>query len=185
MINEACTFNKGFTLIELLIALSVMAILIGVAIPAYSTMLISHRLTAQSNTFLSALYFARSEAIKRNGRVVLCKSSSGESCAYSGGWQQGWMVFDDTNNNASLDDGETLLRRGPALDEGFVMTGNGPVATYVSYTPLGLTKKTSGAFQAGTFTLCRSAANGEEARQIVISITGRPRVDKTTTTSCS
>ena len=185
MNDGARVFNAGFTLIELLVALSVMAILVSVAIPAYSGMMLSHRLATQSNTFLSTLHFARSEAIKRNGRVVVCKSSSGEACADGGDWEQGWIVFDDINNNASLDDGEDLLRRGQALTEGFVMTGNAPVAAYVSYTPMGLTKKTSGAFQAGTITLCQPAASGGEARQVVISITGRPRIKKTTVTSCS
>jgi len=184
MHDEARACNRGFTLIELLIAMSVMAILVTVAIPAFSDMVASHRLTSQSNTFLGALHFARSEAIKRNGRVVVCKSSSGEDCDASGAWQQGWIVFDDANNNASLDTGENLLRRGEALAEGFSMTGNGPVAAYVSYTPLGLTKKTSGAWQSGTITLCQMAASGGEARQIIISITGRPRINKTTATSC-
>jgi len=185
MNDGARVFNAGFTLIELLVALSVMAILVSVAIPAYSTMLTSHRLTSQSNAFLSTLHLARSEAIKRNGRVVVCKSSSGESCSADGDWEQGWIVFDDINNNASLDDGEDLLRWGQALAEGFSMKGNGPVAAYVSYTPMGLTKKTSGAWQAGTITLCQPAASGGDARQVVISITGRPRIKKTTVTSCS
>lgn len=185
MNDQTRAFNRGFTLIELLVALSVMAILVTVAIPAYSNMLTSHRLTTQANAFLGALHFARSEAIKRNGRVVVCKSSSGESCADSGDWQQGWIVFEDPNNNASLDDAEALLRRGQALEVGFVMTGNAPVVAYVSYTPLGLTKKTSGAFQAGTITLCAPDGSEGDARQVVISITGRPRINKTAATSCS
>lgn len=176
--------NGGFSLIELMIALSVMAVLFSVAIPAYSEMMLSHRLATQSNTFLGILHFARSEAIKRNGRVVVCKSLSGESCAASGNWQQGWIVFDDANNNASLDEGETLLRRGQALGEGFSMTGNAPVAAYVSYTPLGPTKKTSGAWQAGTITLCQTTTASGDARKIVISITGRPRIEKITVASC-
>ena len=176
--------NGGFSLIELLLALSVMAILVAVAIPAYSNMLTNHRLATQSNTFLGTLHFARSEAIKRNGRVVVCKSLTGEACAASGNWQQGWIVFVDSNNNASLDEGETLLLRGQALAEGFFMTGNPPVAAYVSYTPLGLTKMISGAFQAGTITLCQPAASGGEARQIVINITGRPRINTATAITC-
>ena len=176
--------NGGFSLIELLIALSVMAILVTVAVPAYRDMLISHRLATQSNTFLSILHFARSEAIKRNGRVVVCKSSSNEICAAGGDWEQGWIVFHDINNNASLDAGENLLWRGQALPEGFIMTGNALVAAYVSYTPLGLAKKTSGAFQAGTIMLCPPAASGGEARQVVISITGRPRINKAPAIPC-
>lgn len=177
--------SRGFTLIEFMIVLVVMGVLITVAIPAYSSMLVNHRLTSQSNGFLATLHFARSEAIKRNSRVVVCKSTTGENCNTSGGWHQGWLVFDDRNNNASRDDGEALLRRGQALTEGFSMTGNSPVVSYVSYTPLGLSKKVSGAFQAGTITLCQSATSGGEGRIIVITITGRARVEKAAAAQCS
>ncbi|MFN3545069.1 MAG: GspH/FimT family pseudopilin [Thiobacillus sp.] len=176
------TAGHGFTLIECLVAVGVMAILATVAVPASSKLLLTHRLTSDANTFLAAVHLARSEAIKRNRRVVVCKSASGENCAPAGRWDQGWLVFDDRNNNAVVDEGEEVLRRGPPLRGGLLMTGNPPVAAYISYTPLGLTKKTSGAFQAGTITLCR--AGGGEARRIVIGITGRPRVQKATVASC-
>lgn len=176
--------GSGFTLVECLIAVAVLAILTTSAIPAYTSMLTSHLLATQANDFLAALNLARSEAIKRNGRVVVCKSVAGEDCEPDAGWEQGWIVFDDRNNNANLDGADELLRRVGALAEGFVMVGNTPVAEYVSYTPLGLTKTTSGAFQAGTLTLCKSTA-GNEGRQIVIGITGRPRVKKVSAAACT
>lgn len=177
--------DRGFTLVEVLIAVVVMVVLGAIAIPAYSMMLVSQRLSSHSNGFLSALHLARTEAIKRNHRVVVCKSASGADCEADGSWDAGWLVFADTNNNASVEDGEVILRRGDALGEGFVMAGNAPVAEYVSYTPLGLTKKTSGAFQAGTITLCHEASRDGEARQVVVSISGRPRVQKTRVDACS
>lgn len=174
--------GRGFTLIECLMAVAVMAILATVAIPASSALLASHRLTAEANAFLAALHLARSEAIKRNRRVVICTSASGDDCESASSWDQGWLVFEDANNNAGVDEGEAILRRGQALKAGLAMKGNAPVSAYVSYTPLGLTKKISGAFQAGTITLCEPA--GGDARQIIISISGRPRVTKATVSSC-
>lgn len=184
MHDEARARDRGLTLVELLIVISMMAVLLTIAIPAYSTMLVRQRLTSQANIFLAALHLARSEAIKRNSRVVVCKSSTGTECAAGGSWQQGWIVFDDANNNASLDSDETVLRYDGTLGPDFSMTGNTMVATYISYTPLGITKMSSGAFQAGTVTLCRSGATGAEARQVVLGITGRPRINKTTIASC-
>lgn len=175
---------QGFSLVEMMVALAVLGILASIAIPAYSTMVLSHNLASQANSLLTSLHLARSEAIKRNARVVACKSASGMDCTGSGSWQQGWIVFEDTNNNASLDDEEILLRRIQALPAGYSLTGNAPVARYVSYTPLGLTKMTSGAFQAGTLTLCHPSAGNGEARQIVINISGRPRIQKVALASC-
>ena len=90
----------GFTLVELLVSMAVMAILLTLAVPAFSEAMVSSRLTSVANSFLSHLYLARSEAIKRNGRAVLCKSADGLACSGSGGWHQGWILFHDANNNA-------------------------------------------------------------------------------------
>lgn len=175
---------SGWTLIELLLALSAMALMLLIALPSFSALLASQHLTSHANAYLATLHLARSEAIRRNGRVVVCKSPNGEACSASGGWHQGWIVFHDINNNASVDPGEEVLRQFSALAAEMTISGNAPVANYVSYTPLGVTKMTSGAFQAGTLTLCRSGATGAEARQVVVSITGRPRIKKTFLTNC-
>lgn len=185
MNDRVTRLNPGFSLVELLVSMAVLAMLMTVALPAYTAMLTNHRLATQANSFLNALHLARSEAIKRNVRVALCKSSTGEHCADAGGWQQGWIVFEDANNNGLRDEAETLIMRAPPLKAGFVMTGNSPVAEYVSYTPMGLTKMSSDAFQAGTITLCPPAGKINSARQVIISITGRPRIAKGAAILCS
>lgn len=176
--------NMGFTLTELMVVLAVMTVLLTLAVPAMTEVMALSKLASFSNSFLSNLYLARSEAIKRNARVVLCKSAMGLSCTTDGGWEQGWIVFHDFNNNVALDSGEAIILRVQALPSNFRLTGNDHVDDYISYNPMGATRLTSGAFQAGTLTLCRQSLSSGEARHIIISSTGRPRIQKTTVPAC-
>jgi type IV fimbrial biogenesis protein FimT len=177
--------TAGFTLLELLVAVTAALVLLLVAAPSLNAAVTSMKLTSTSNNFLSHIYLARSEAIKRNGRVVLCKSADGATCASSGGWEQGWIVFHDTNNNGVIDAGELVIARQQALPAAFKLTGNQNVAKYVSFEPTGSTRLVGGGFQAGTLTLCRQSATSNEARQIILNAVGRPRVQKLQITSCA
>jgi type IV fimbrial biogenesis protein FimT len=175
----------GFTLLELLVAVTAALVLLLVAAPSMSAVINSMKLTSASNDLMSHMYLARNEAIKRNGRVVLCKSSNGTSCATSGGWEQGWIVFHDTNNNGVIDGGELVIARQQALPGALRLTGNQNVAKYVSFEASGATKTIGGGFQAGTLTLCRQSAASNEARQIILNAVGRPRVQKLQIASCA
>lgn len=163
---------RGFSLIELLIALAISAVLLGLAIPSFAGLMRDTRLTTVVNELHAAIFYTRSEAIKRGRRVTICTSADGQSCSAGVGWHSGWIVFDDENGNGLRDPGETLLRVGQAKSGGVTMTGNTPVRNYVSYVATGTTRAVSGALQMGTITAC---ANGR-ARQIVINAAGRPRV---------
>lgn len=175
----------GYSLLELLVVLTVGAILLSIAVPSMTGMLNTQRSTSLANSFLSSLNLARIEAIKRNARAVLCKSADGLSCAGSGGWEQGWILFHDANNNAALDHGEQVIEQQGAVSQGLRLTGNTPVADYVSYSASGSAKLISGAFQAGTFTLCLVPVSGADVRQIVLSSTGRARFRRGSASDCS
>jgi type IV fimbrial biogenesis protein FimT len=179
------SWDCGFALLELLVVLALVAVLQMLAVPAMSAAVDAVRLTSSTQSFFASLQLARSEAIKRNARVVVCKSDAGQRCVLTGGWEQGWIVFHDLNNNAQLDAGESILQRESAPGGMLRLTGNAQVASYVSYTPTGTTSTTSGAFQAGTFTVCRQAAGKNEARQIVISSAGRVRTHRVTLAQCA
>ena len=176
--------HAGFTLVELMVVLAIGGVLTATALPSMSTMLHSQRSTSLANGFVSSLNLARVEAIKRNARAVVCKSATGESCSTTGGWEQGWIVFHDANNNAQLDEGEQIVQQQGRLVAGPRLTGNRNVASYVSYSAVGSSKLTSGAFQSGTFTLCPASASSAVVRQIVLSPAGRPRVVNGTQADC-
>lgn len=172
---HALSPGRGFTLVEMLVVVTTTAVLAGVAVPAMARMIDSARLTFFANDFLASMFLARSEAIKYKGRSSLCKSSNGTSCAVGGGWEQGWIVFRDANNDGRVDPGEQVVHYTQALPAGFRLTGNQNIASYISFAPSGRTRMVSGAFQAGTLTLCKQAAD-TAARQIVINNAGRARV---------
>lgn len=177
-------FCGGFSLVELMVCLTIAAGLTVIGVPILSGGLRSLKLKTVTQDFFSSLVLARSEAIKRNSRVVVCKSADGTSCVRSGGWEQGWLVFHDANNNTQVDTNEVVAMRYPAIDNGIKLFGNSNVANYVSYTPLGSTELASGAFQAGTFTICAVSPGPTEVRTVVINATGRPRTAKTLRPEC-
>lgn len=175
---------RGVTLIELLVAMSVLSILLTVGVPSFNQFTASTRLNSYANTLFSHMALARSEAIKRNLRVAICKSSDGLSCTSSGNWNQGWVVFVDVDNNASISSGEQIITTMPALPTGYSFSGNSNVSNYISYDGQGIPKLTSGGFQSGTITLCPTPpAEGGNGRDVILSSSGRSRIAKITTCS--
>ncbi|MEB1220701.1 Tfp pilus assembly protein FimT/FimU [Xanthomonas campestris pv. campestris] len=75
----------GFTLIELMVTVAVLAIVLAVAVPAFGTLIRSSRLTSNANEVVAALQLARSEAVRQNSLVAVCRSDNGSTCATGGG----------------------------------------------------------------------------------------------------
>lgn len=163
--------QKGLTLLELLTSITLGSILMSVGVPSLNDILRTNRLADKSNELIATLHLTRSEAIKRGTRVTLCKSADGSHCDTStNGYEQGWLVFEDSDNDAQIDAGESLIRvtsRQDALE----LQGTASIADYVSYVADGLQQTTSGDFQAGTLTLCY----GGEGRDIVLMASGHIR----------
>lgn len=173
---KAQTGYGGYSLIELLVALGLLTTLIAWAVPTLTDIVHGASVKSGALALTSSLALARSEAVKRNTRVVMCKSASGSACEAGSDWRQGWIVFHDVNNNGVLDSLEQVLHREGPLPSVLRLTVNTPVSHYVSYNPYGRTKLTSGAFQAGTFTVCAHSGSRVQARQVVINSGGRVRV---------
>lgn len=163
--------NNGFTLIELIITLSVAAILVTTAVPGFKQVMMNNRMATQVNELINALTLARSEAVKRKVEVTLCKSSNGGSCGATG-WEDGWIVFINNDNDkpAAVDNGEEILRVYGALPGNATLRGNNNVSNYITYRADGFSNTN------GTYTLCDSRG-ASKARAVVISKTGRPRIE--------
>ena len=80
LLGKSVPCNR-YSLIELLVTLTIGALLMAVTIPAMTAMLNTQKATSTVNALFVALNLARSEAIKRNGRALVCKSTNGVSCS--------------------------------------------------------------------------------------------------------
>lgn len=172
--------SNGFTIIELMTALVIAGVLITLAIPSFSTMIKRNRITTQSNELVAAINYGRSESIKRGEAVSLCRSSDGVSCASSGTWEQGWIVFTDINLNGDYNSlsspPDELLR----VTEGF--KGTSVLTPDSSYTDSITVTSEGYATDSGVFVLCddwnedgdiNDADDFNYGKVISISLTGR------------
>jgi len=174
-------YHQGFTLIELMVTISIAAILLGVAIPSFTSTITSNRLTTNANELVTALNLARSEAIKRGQQVTIRRKGT-----TSAQWESGWDVFVDSDGSNAFNDNGTaplceagedcLLRTYDALPGGYTLrTGNSTYKDYAAFLPSGLSKVVVG----DTFTLCNQSGTSVPRRTITINATGRPKVDVT------
>jgi type IV fimbrial biogenesis protein FimT len=115
----------GFTLIEIMVTVAVLAVLLVAAAPAMTDMVLNNRMAGLSNDLMSDLAIARSEALKRGQRVVLCKNAGNDSSCGTGLWANGWLLYIDTDADTTLDGGETILRVRQALPAGYTVTPTG------------------------------------------------------------
>jgi len=180
----SCQGQKGYSLPEAMVVMLLFAVCITQAAPALSGVLDNVRIRAGASALMASLHLARSEAIRRNARVVLCKSVNGNACTPKGGWQGGWILFQDANGNGVRDPGEDVFHREASLPSNLRMLGNTTVDDYVAYTGLGKTTLNSGAFQAGTITVCQTLTQRVDAYQIVINSSGRARLAKVAPSTC-
>jgi type IV fimbrial biogenesis protein FimT len=163
--------GAGFTLVELLSTVAIVSVVLGLGIPALNATLNSNRLTTSLNALAGSLSYTRSEAIKRNQHVVLCKSPEGSRCARQGDWRYGWLVYEDKNQNRLLDAEESILgshRLAGEIEVDYRAFGS---RHYLVYRPSGATRTN------GTFTFC-DPAYPESARALIITKSGRPRLSK-------
>lgn len=161
--------SRGFTLIELMVALAVFALLVGIAIPGFGSMIDQQRMSTGLNNLGLSLSMTRQEAVRMNRTITLAP--------ISGNWDQGWVIFVDKNNDGVAGTEETVLREVPP-DARMQIHANTPVAKYVRFNAHGQTVLLNGGFQAGTFRFCPSKV-GAEGRKLVINQVGRWRVERT------
>lgn len=85
----------GFTLVELLIALAVLALLLGLALPGFRDVIERQR-TATALHLVSAQFAqARNTAIMRRTPVTVCPSRGDGRCRTDADWSQGWLMYRD------------------------------------------------------------------------------------------
>lgn len=164
---------SGFTLLEVVFTLAVGIILLSIGVPIMGGLLDSNRVSGQINALSGALALTRSEAIKRNQHVVICKSADGQNCTSHGSWDKGWIVYVDANRNKQRDTDENLILVQGELPNGHKLDYRGFGShNYVEYQPTGVTEMN------GTFILC-APNSPERSKALILIKTGRVRLSTT------
>jgi type IV fimbrial biogenesis protein FimT len=160
--------SRGLTLVELMIAMTVLGILLALAVPSFRDAALNSSLRAISSNLNASVQLARSEAIKRNVPITLCRANTtGTACAVDSNWAAGWIVVASG----------TVLQYQQPVAQGFKVTQSGTAAN-LTFQPIGV-----GA-TAATFTVCRSSPVGNQERVVNISATGNAYVTSTEAGAC-
>ncbi len=196
--------HTGFTLVELMVTIAIIGVLLIVGLPSLKAFMQGNQLVASTNELISAFHVARSEAIKRNTTVTICESTDGTSCATTGNWEDGWIVFVDGSLDlaavppvvvpsdqvgtgvACADDNigtDCLLRSHTGFTDDQITVAGEDVNTAAiisssTFNARGLPRSAAGASQAGNFSICSldEMGNTISSRAVVLSLSGRVRV---------
>lgn len=144
----------GLSLIELLVVLAILALLGAMAVPSWRAMQARAAVDASANALLLALHRARAAALAEGVAVELRLTSPG------------------AGYRAGRAGAAPLLE--VALPRGLRLSATRAVVTYWPWPRAGSTT---------TFTLCDPAVPSA-TRQVVVSQTGRPRVQRTSGVGC-
>lgn len=180
-VRSRAASGSGFTLLEALVVLAVLSTLLGLAVPGLIGLRERQQLQAQAEDFWSSLMLARAQALLHQQRVTVCAASKGV-CEPSAGWHSGWLVFVDANRNGQREADERLVQERELAPAAMRITGNTTVARLIGYGAEGRSETLSGAFQAGTVSVC--ATGQSQGWRVVINAAGRPRLEKADTPTC-
>ena len=107
------TLHTGVTMIELMIVVSIAGLMAALAAPSFADFISSTRLASTMSQLSSDLNRARSEAIKRNSRVLFCKSNGTRTGCITNNAvynavpvvaaNKGWLLCYDQNNDDACD----------------------------------------------------------------------------------
>lgn len=154
---------KGFTLVELMIALTVAAIVLGMAVPSFKLTMLNNSSASVGGELTTALNFARSEAVKRAARISVCASDDGTTCLAANNWDKGWLVFVDdaiADTTATVTVG-TILRYWDDLPEKVKVSALKGAATNIQFVRF-----------TSSGTLARTNAADAEARKFIVYVEG-------------
>lgn len=157
----------GFTLIELIITLVIAGVLVAIGVPNLAEFLKNSTRTTRLNDIVTALNYARSESVKRNTEIRVCSTTDFATCAASTSFTSGYMVLDISQSavlrvfQTDISGDTTIIASTTQFDyqgDGFPATGSPATAT---------------------FTYCDDRG-ASDARAVIISTTGHPRISRDT-----
>ena len=179
--------ERGFTIPELIVTLGIVAIVMSTAVPAIGTTIKNSRLATHLNGVVADIHYARSEAAKRDVRVIMCRSANPNAAVPKCGgttkvWTDGYIIFADDGNNSNnvYNNGvDTLLRRGQKAYTGVKLRTNWTWNNNLEFNPNGSTN------EGGTARMSICDGRGSEnGKQIMVALSGIPKMYSNNISSC-
>jgi type IV fimbrial biogenesis protein FimT len=168
--------------------MGIISIVLSTAIPSIGSTIKDNRLATRLNAVMTDIYFSRSEAAKRETRVILCRSNNTEtsvpSCSGSDRkWSTGYIIFADDGNysNNVYDAGtDTLLRIGQPAEDGIKLNTNWTWNWNLEFNPNGSTNEGG---SVAVMSLCDDRGK-PEGRQIQVTPNGIPKMFSRNISTC-
>jgi type IV fimbrial biogenesis protein FimT len=177
--------QTGFTLYELLTTMLIVGVVLSLGIPNMQSFRQNSRMTSVANDLHSSFHLARSEASRAKDNITICASldpmGNAPDCDIGAEFEDGWIVFQDTNANLAVDALESILRRFPALHTSITITSNG-TRDYFTYASTGLGRTANGETPVSAAILCdergnpAGTGNRTAARVLIVIPLGRATV---------
>lgn len=157
-----CRGAAGFSVIELMVALAIMSLLMGIAVPAFNGMVASQRVKTVATDLHTSLLQARSEAVKRN-QTIRIRPPAGST-----DWDDGWVIPNPATPSSDTSPLAPLQRA-----EGVEITCD---ATYFEFRATGRVESDGTRNSDGELILqIASSVDSSKTRCMAIGLSGRAR----------
>jgi len=159
---------RGFTLPEFLVLVTVLTILANLSVSGFTTLRNKFRMDNSINHLVRAFHLARHKSRLDASVVTVCKSRDGSQCHNDANWNEGWVVFSNTDadNPPQIDPGEAVLS-----------TAGKTVSLQISANREAFHIRPYGKRSTnGTFRYC-SPTTAIRQRAVIVSYTGKPRIE--------
>jgi type IV fimbrial biogenesis protein FimT len=179
----------GFTLVELMVSLAVLAVLISIAVPSFTSTIASNRMATQTNEFMAGLKLARAEAIRRGQGVAIQADVAGSPANFA----TGWTIFTNASadgvlaSTASDEEGTQVRVSDPLAGNTSIVrvtrAGTGPAFTYAASTAsdrrfVAFNGRGGNVNAAAFFRICDTGSN-VPGRIVQVSAIGKITLDAT------
>jgi len=178
--------QTGFTLYELLTTMLIVGVVLAIGVPNMRSFRENSRMTATANDLHSSFHLARSEATRSKTNITICASADSAAAipTCGGEFEAGWVVFEDTDADRTVDAGEAILRRFPAVPADIDINTIGVGADdYFMFASTGLGRRdAANTAPVSVMVMCDSRGNvtggggKSTARVIVVTPLGRAAV---------
>jgi len=167
-----------------MVTIAVLAIILAIAVPSFTSLINSNRLSSQVNELVAGLQYARFESLRRNVRTTVCQTTNGTSCSNAANWD-GWLIFTDLDKDSNPDEGE-LVKVGYVVSPMQLVNSDNIIGNRFDFRPDGMARSGVSLLKATLRVCIKTSQPKTNARDLEITSGSRFEVKKIdATNACS